>query len=216
VFDGINQLYQYNYIKMLTIVFQAGGESHRMGKDKALMEFRGELLIRRVIRRVSPLAQECFVISNKPEEFEFLGLPVMTDIIPGRGALGGLYTALQYASQRYVAVIACDMPFVAPHLLEAEVTLIEKSKADAVVPKSPDGFEPFHSIYRRESCLPAVLSALETGQRKMISWFPAVQVRFMTPEEVCAHDPNFHAFVNVNTIEEFRLANVLADRYDLD
>lgn len=201
---------------MLTIAIQAGGDSQRMGKNKALMEFRGELLIQRVIRRVSPLAKECFIISNKPEEFDFLGLPVFTDILPGKGALGGLYTALHYATQRHVAVIACDMPFVAPLLLEAEITLIEKSKADAVVPKSPYGFEPFHSVYRRESCLPAVLLALETGQRKMISWFPAVRVRFMATEEVSKYDPNFYAFVNVNTLDDLRCAEELVDRDDLN
>ncbi|MCJ7625177.1 MAG: molybdenum cofactor guanylyltransferase [Anaerolineaceae bacterium] len=182
-----------------------------MGKDKALMEFRGELLIQRIIRRVSPLAQECFIISNRPEEFDFLDLPVLTDILPGKGALGGLYTALQYASQRYVAVIACDMPFVAPTLLEAQLTLIEKSKADVVVPKSPDGFEPFHSIYRRETCLPAVLSALEAGQRKMISWFSSVNVRFMETEEVSKYDSNYSAFVNLNTLDEFHSAEELVD-----
>ena len=112
-----NILYYNQY--MLTVVIQAGGESRRMGQDKALIPFLGDHLIQRVRGRVAPLADELLVTTNQPQGYRFLGLPLFPDLIPGRGALGGLYTALSAASQPLVAVVACDMPFVNAEMLAA-------------------------------------------------------------------------------------------------
>ena len=95
---------------MLTICVQAGGESSRMGQDKALMPFLGRPLIQRVTDRLAPIADEVIVTTNHPEDYRFLGLPLFPDLKPGRGALGGLYTALSSATCESVAVVACDMP----------------------------------------------------------------------------------------------------------
>ena len=84
---------------MLTVVIQAGGQSRRMGKDKALIPFQGQPLISRVIQRVLPVASEILITTNKPQDFDFLPYTLITDIIPGRGALGGVYTALNAATQ---------------------------------------------------------------------------------------------------------------------
>ena len=72
---------------MLTICVQAGGESSRMGKDKALMSFLGRPLIQRVVDRLSPIADEIIVTTNRPENYTFLELPLFPDLKPGRGAL---------------------------------------------------------------------------------------------------------------------------------
>ena len=83
---------------MLTIVIQAGGQSSRMGEDKALKLFLGKPLIQRVIERLVPIADEMIVTTNRPDEYRFLNIPLVTDIKPARGALGGLYTAITSAS----------------------------------------------------------------------------------------------------------------------
>src|SRR5215208_4858139 len=104
---------------MLTVCIQAGGQSSRMGEDKALKTFLGRPLIQRVVERLSAVADELIVTTNRPEEYSFLGLPVFSDLKPGRGALGGLYTAIASATNPLVAVVACDMPFASPTLLQA-------------------------------------------------------------------------------------------------
>ena len=91
---------------MLTIVVQAGGESSRMGEDKALKTFLGRPLIQRVVERLTPIADEIIVTTNRPEAYGFLNLRLIPDIKPGRGALGGLYTAIASATHPIVAVIA--------------------------------------------------------------------------------------------------------------
>jgi molybdopterin-guanine dinucleotide biosynthesis protein A len=194
----------------LTIVIQAGGESKRMGQDKGLMPFLGRPLIQRVIERVRPLADEILVTTNHPESYAFLNLPMFKDVVPGRGALGGLYTALKVAAHPLVGVVACDMPFVSPELLSAERDLLIQSGADAVVPRNPGGLEPFHSIYRRETCLPAIEAALEAGKWRVDAWFSKVHLRLLKPEEALAYDPRGMAFHNLNTPEELRQAEILA------
>jgi molybdopterin-guanine dinucleotide biosynthesis protein A len=194
---------------MLTIAINAGGESRRMGENKALKLFSGQPLIARMVARLRPLAQELLVTTNHPEDFAFLDLPLVSDPLPGGGALSGLYTAVAAAHQPLVAVLACDMPFIDPDLLAVQRDLLIAEQVDVVIPYTPEGIEPLHAIYRRSACLPAIQAALQAGQRRLIAWLPAVRVREMPAEEVARYDPQFHSFVNVNTPDEFRRAELL-------
>jgi molybdopterin-guanine dinucleotide biosynthesis protein A len=199
---------------MLTVVIQAGGDSRRMGQDKGLLPFLGRPLIERVMERVRPLADDVLITTNRPEGYGFLGVPLFGDQIPGRGALGGLYTALFVAQQPLVAVVACDMPFVSAPLLAAERDLLEQTNSDAVVPRTEGGSEPFHAVYRRVACLPAVDSVLKAEKWRVDAWFDLVRLRWLQPEEALAYDPQGRAFWNVNTPEEFRQAEALAAETD--
>ena len=200
---------------MLTICVQAGGESRRMGRDKALMPFLGRPLIQRVIDRLSPIANEVILTTNNPDKYRFLGLPLFPDIKPGRGSLGGLYTALSSATCETVAVVACDMPFASTSLIEAADRLLVEKAADVVIPDSGGGLEPMHAVYRRETCLPAIESAIEADKWKLISWFPQVKVHVLHPDEVKTYDPSRLAFWNLNTPEEFTEAEARARQGDL-
>lgn len=199
-------------VNMLTIVIQAGGQSTRMGQNKALMPFLGRPLIARLAETVRDLADELLVTTNQPEDFRFLELPLFTDLLPGVGSLGGLYTALSVACEPLAAVVACDMPFIEPALLGEQRDMLLREDVDVVIPRSAMGLEPLHAVYRRETCLPAVLAAIESGERKMVGWFSAVRVRVMEPDEVAVYDPGHRSFMNVNTSEEFRQAEELARR----
>jgi len=190
-------------MSMLTVVIQAGGMSARMGEDKALKPFLGRPLVQRVIDRLIPIADELIVTTNRPAEYEFLGLRLVPDLKPGRGALGGLYTAIASATSPLVAVAACDMPFASPMFFEGARRLMVEEEADVVIAKTDEGYEPIHALYRRETCLPAIESAIDADQWKVISWFPKVQVRVLTPEEVKLFNPSGLCFWNLNTPEEF-------------
>jgi len=193
---------------MLTLVIQAGGESRRMGQDKALMPFQGRSLIERVLGRLAPLADEVLVTTNRPDFYRFLGLPLVPDLKPGRGALGGLYTAVASAKHPLVAVVACDMPFASSDLLAYQRDLLEAEAADVVIPPSEEGYgyEPLHAVYRRDTCQPAIEAAIAADEWKLIAWFPQVKVRILTPEELNRYDPSALAFWNLNTPEEFAQA----------
>jgi molybdopterin-guanine dinucleotide biosynthesis protein A len=200
------KIVRYYNLSMLSIVIQAGGRSARMGENKALKPFLGRPLVQRVIERLAPVADELLLTTNQPEYYTFLKLPLFTDIIPDRGALGGLYTALVSAKYPSVAVVACDMPFASAPLLVAAAGLLGQEEADVVIAEAAKGFEPLHAVYHRETCIPAIESAIEAGQWRIISWFPQVKVRKLTPDELERYDPESLAFWNVNTPEEFSKA----------
>jgi molybdopterin-guanine dinucleotide biosynthesis protein A len=205
---------------MLTISIQAGGQSSRMGEDKALKTFLGRPLIQRVIERMAPIADEIIVTTNRPEAYTFLDVRLISDLKPGRGALGGLYTAIASAAHPIIAVVACDMPFASATFIETASRLLIEEEADVVIAraapraqragKSDEGYEPLHAIYRRATCLPAIEAAIDADQWKVIAWFPRVKVRVLTAEEMKALDPAGLAFWNVNTPEEFAKAEQIA------
>ncbi len=195
---------------MLSVVIQAGGESSRMGQDKALIPFLGKPLIERVIERVRPIADETLITTNLPAGFRYLEIPLVPDEMPGRGALGGLYTALKAARHPLVAVVACDMPFANPEILAKCRLILNKKNIDAVIPKSEFGLEPLHAVYRQNSCLPAVKNAIEADKWRMVAWHDDVHIDFISQQEMISLDPQGLAFWNVNTPEEFQQAEELA------
>jgi len=174
-----------------------------MGEDKALKPFLGRPLIQRVIDRINPIADEILVTTNRPEDYAFLNLRLIADLIPNRGALGGLYTALASATGDQVAVVACDMPFVSSTLIETASRLMVEEEADVVIAESSEGMEPLHAVYRRMTCVPAIEEAIAADKWKVISWFPQVKVRVLKPDEIKALDPSGLCFWNLNTPEEF-------------
>ena len=191
---------------MLSVVIQAGGESKRMGVDKALLPFQDATLIERVIKRVQTISDEILVTTNKPEIYRFLGLPTFSDIILGRGALGGLYTALTVARHPLVCVVACDMAFVNADMLVAERDLLVSTNSDIVIPDTGKGLEPFHAIYRRSTCLPEIEISLQNGLWRVDAWFDRMILLRFTLEQIKLHDPEMLCFFNINTPEDLQVA----------
>jgi molybdopterin-guanine dinucleotide biosynthesis protein A len=195
---------------MLTLAILAGGKSHRMGQDKSMLPFQGEAFIRRVLNRLAGLAAEDIIIAPRTLENLSIGIRVAQDLLPGRGPLGGLYTALSVASNQAVAVVACDMPFVNAGLLAHQLDILLTENLDVVVPSSEKGLEPLHAIYRQNTCLPAVREAIIAGEQRLISWFPKVKVRILTQHEIKPFDPRGLMFLNINTPDELAQAEKLA------
>ena len=183
-----------------------------MGRDKALMSFLGRPLIERVLERVSPIADEILITTNVPAGFRYLELNLIPDVIPGRGALGGLYTALKAARHPLVAVVACDMPFVNPDILVKAQHILKNEEIDAVIPQTEHGLEPLHAVYRRDTCMPAVKRAIDADQWRMISWHAEVNIHPLQNEIIQQLDPQRLAFWNVNTPEEFQRAEQIAQQ----
>jgi molybdopterin-guanine dinucleotide biosynthesis protein A len=199
---------------MLTLAILAGGNSQRMGQDKALMPFLGQPLIQRVLERLSPLADEVILSTNQPEKYAFLGVPTVTDLRPEHGSLGGLYTCMVYAHNPLVAAVACDLPFACPELFAYEISLLAEGEADVVVPRNMNGLEPLHAVYRRETCLPIIEKYLDEGRFKMIGWFNDAKVLEISSQSLLKFDPHGLAFLNINTTEEFLKAEQIVRRIE--
>lgn len=182
-----------------------------MGQNKAIMLFQGQPLIERVVSRLSTLSTALFITANQPDAYQFLGVPVFADILQGKGALGGLLTALYYAQSPIVAVVACDMPFVNPALLAAQRDLLVQADVDAVIPRTARGLEPLHAVYRTKTCLPSLRHSLDTGCLKISSWLQEIKLYEMDADAIAVFDPSLRSFMNLNTPEEFRLAEKIRE-----
>lgn len=195
---------------MLTIAIQAGGGSHRMGSDKALLPLADKPLIEHLLMRVDDLGDDILVTTNRPQDYAFLGVRLVSDPVPGLGALGGLHTALNAALGRSVLILACDMPFVSRPLLEHLVSLA--AQADVVVPCHEGHFEPLHALYDKQGCLPAIEAALAAGEKRLISFYPQVHVLSVEGTELSRLDPRGLSFFNVNTSQALAQAErILAE-----
>jgi molybdopterin-guanine dinucleotide biosynthesis protein A len=136
----------------LTGILLAGGDSSRMGVDKATLAVDGERLAARVARRLAEVCDEVLVASGDGDRLGWLGLPQVADVRPGVGPLGGLIAGLEAASNDLVAVVAVDMPFASGRVLKLAAEAV--GGHDAAVPVTDGGPEPLHAIYARRAAEP--------------------------------------------------------------
>lgn len=187
----------------ITLAIQAGGKSSRMGVDKSFVLFNGRPLIEIVHDTVAGLGDELILITNKPEVYAHLGLPMFGDVYPDHGPLGGIYTAVHHAQHPHVLIVACDMPWLNRDLLAYMLTL--RHTADVIVPRWQKFPEPLHAIYSK-NCVDPIAENLQTQQLKITSFYGRVAVRFVDREEIERFDPDGRSFANINTPQELAQA----------
>lgn len=183
-------------------VILAGGESSRMGRNKALMEVNGEHMIETAYRRMAELFDEVLLVTNTPELYEFIPCRKIADIYPGMGPLGGIHAALSSCVAERAFITACDMPDLNPRLIR-ELSRMEGG-GDVIIPETPGGLEPLHAVYAK-SCLPKMEIMLQAGERRILSFFDMAQVRLVPRGRIAAIDPYFSSFRNINTPEDYQL-----------
>lgn len=208
--SGIFSYYNYQMEMEYSIAIQAGGESSRMGQDKGLLQFGGMALVEYIHDQISGMGSDAFIVSNHPEAYLHFGLPVFADIYKGIGALGGIHTVLSHTNTEKVLILACDMPFVNTQVIKYLLSFAPEF--DVVVPRiHPKGFvEPFKAVYSK-SCLPAIEKAIAADNRRVISFFDDVSVKYIEKEEIAPLDPDYVSFLNVNTPEDLKKALELAE-----
>ena len=176
-----------------------------MGRDKAFVELAGKPLIEHVIERSADLGQaETLLVTNKPTQFAHLGLPMHRDILPDKGSLGGIYTALVQAQYSDVLVLACDMPFVNSRLLRYMIEQMDEA-IDIVVPRVAGYPQGLHAIYKK-TCIEPIAEQLAADRLKIIRFYEQMRVRYLDESDYAAFDPQGRSFANINTPEELAKA----------
>lgn len=184
-------------------VILAGGQSSRMGTNKALLELGGETLIGRLARQFTTWFPQVVVVTNSPELYGFLNLPMAGDRVPGLGPLGGLEAGLSASRYEHAFFCACDMPFVSEALVSYLVSLAPGH--DLVVPRLGGEYEPMHAVYGR-SLLPAISANLEARRLKLLSIYDTARKRVVEYDEVLPFGDPDRLFFNCNTPEDLELA----------
>jgi len=191
-----------------TGVIQAGGKSTRMGgAPKALAEVGGRTVIERVVAALAPVLDDILIVTNTPDRYAFLGLPMVPDVFPDHGSLGGIYSGLRAARGATAFTVACDMPFLHPDVVRLVVE--RAAEADVVVPRVGDQLETMHAAYGK-ACLPHMEERLRAGQLRIVGFFDRVRVLEVPEATVAPIRAPEIVFMNVNTPDELAHARQLA------
>ena len=189
------------FINGVSGVILAGGKSRRYGQNKALVNINGIPLIKRVLGVMENLFSSTVVITNTPDTYSFLNLPMFEDRIKGLGPLGGIFTGLNVISEKAGFFVACDMPFLNPDLIRYLVTA--RQGFDVVVPTFSGKFEALHALYT-QNCLPEIEQMIHAGVYQTIQLYQSVAVRYVEENEIRRFDPELKSFSNINKPEELR------------
>lgn len=202
---------------LISVAILAGGQSRRMGRDKALLRVGSSTLLEIVAERVKPLGTELFVVASARAAYEELGFRVVPDLCPGSGSLGGIYTALTASRSDRCLVVGCDMPFLNRTLLHYMCSL--PFDYDVLVPvlggeRSDQGrertFETLHAIYAR-TALPTIERRVRAGTFKIADLLGDVRTREITEATVRRFDPELRSFFNANTPDDFALVEQILE-----
>ncbi len=185
----------------MTGVILAGGESTRMGKNKAFIEINGKRIIDRTVSLFREIFDDVLLVTNTPLDYIELKVRIVTDLVPGKGSLGGIYTGLFFSSSPKAFFVGCDMPFLDRRVIQYFLSLAQT--ADIVVQRTKDYWQPLHAIYPR-TLLKPIERLLQQGELTIIKAYQGMRVREVTGEELKPFDPDLHTLSNFNTPEELK------------
>lgn len=201
----------------LSVAALAGGQSRRMGTDKALLRLDpdGPTLLERVVKCVSALSDDVFIVASGRPDYEAAGAPVRPDLFAEGAVLGGIGSAIRHARHDRCLVVSCDHPFLSLPLLGAMAGW--PGAWDVLVPTTIGASrqgggtvrQTLHAVYGK-GCLPAIERALADGRRQIVGFFPEVRVVELPEETVRRYDPALRSFFSVNTPEALALARAMA------
>jgi molybdenum cofactor guanylyltransferase len=198
-----------NSTQHISAFILAGGESSRMGRDKARLELGGVPLILRTARLVESVAGPPAIIGN-PDAYRAFELRAIADDWPGAGPLGGIATALRAAAAAWSLIVATDMPYLTREWLEYLVARGLASSAEAVLPMNARGAEPLCAMYHRRA-EPAIRKALERGTRKVTEGLLDVRIETIAPAEWKPFDSQGLLFKNMNSPADYEEARAKLD-----
>ena len=191
----------------------AGGASARMGRRKASLRLGDRTLIQITRGVLSAITGDIYVVGEKDTVPSGDGLEWIPDIRNDeKSSLLGLATALTFCKTTWAFVLACDLPFVTPGLVE-RIASLRSDDIDAAVPVQPEGrFQPLCAVYRRAPSLDAATKRLGAGNRSLHSLIDHLKLRRIEFREIAGLDGAELFFTNINTQEDLEHAKKLIHR----
>ncbi len=188
----------------ITAFVLAGGQSTRMGEDKAFVQLENKTLLRCTLEAARAVTPEVFIVGDR-NKFASYGA-VVEDVFLQRGPLGGIHTALTATTTDLNLILAVDLPFIEPEFLSYLCARAQGSEALVTVPRAAGGWQPLCAVYRKAFGKLAE-EALEAGRNKIDLLFAAIPVLCVEEKEIVQAGFSPGMFRNINTPEELREAS---------
>ncbi|MBE7444289.1 MAG: molybdenum cofactor guanylyltransferase [Planctomycetia bacterium] len=185
----------------MTAIILVGGKSRRMGFNKAFLKYGRTTFIEHQIKRLRTIFNEIILSANDAGIYAHLNLPIVSDVIPEKGPLGGICAGLVRSTSHHAFIIACDMPFIQEKVIMYLYEQIDSY--DVVVPKTSRGLEPLHAFYSK-NCIQPICRYLNEGRLRVIDFFPEVKVRVVDEQEFKGLNQSTQSLINLNTPEEYK------------
>jgi molybdenum cofactor guanylyltransferase len=157
----------------------AGGKSSRMGENKALLPISGKTALEHVLAAVETVSDKSAVITNEPESFSFLKIPVIEDLHPYEGPMAGMEAAMTALPAEWYIFTACDMPLIHPDVMRLIKEKTGISNVQAVIPKVDGRLQPLLAAYHH-SCLPFIKMCLQSDKRSIKSLLENINFDIIT------------------------------------
>lgn len=184
----------------MTGIILAGGKSSRMGgNNKAFLAFHGKPLIERTVEVLRDLFPEILIVTNSPLEYLSFDCRIVTDVVKGKGALGGIFSGLIFASNEHCFVTACDLPFLNSDFIRFMAERVRE--VDIVVPRCIEGFQPLHAFYSRR-LIPAMERMIREDLLKISPLFKKSRTLVLSGEILARFGGEERMFLNVNSQED--------------
>ncbi|MEK6790705.1 MAG: molybdenum cofactor guanylyltransferase [Deltaproteobacteria bacterium] len=180
-----------------TGVILVGGQSTRMGFNKAFIEVNGLPIIERTVALFNEIFDEVIIAANDVETYCGLDAMIVTDVYKGAATLGGIYTGLFHSQTPYTFVVACDMPFLDARAIKRT---LELSGGDGTAPFINNKLHAMHAVYSRR-CLKKIEGMITTGNLRVSDLFPMICTKRLVEADF-AGIPIVSSIENVNTPEE--------------
>ncbi|MDD2511528.1 MAG: molybdenum cofactor guanylyltransferase [Syntrophomonas sp.] len=191
-------------------IILAGGKSSRMKFNKAFARITSQTAIEIIIEKFTAFFSETMIITNDPELYLHLGLPVFTDVYPRQGPVSGIHSALYHAANEAVFLLGCDMPFVEMQVVEYMLQML--GDHDSVVPCIDSQLQPTSAVYHRK-CLPLFTSCLENQRLKLTRiFYEEIDALVIQEEELAQFGNPREIFFNVNDPTALNTAKEMAGR----
>lgn len=181
----------------------AGGQSRRMGTDKAFLDWEGRPLLQHALALLASVCPQVSIV-GAADKFSGYG-PVVEDHFLARGPLAGIHAALRSSKATLNLVLAVDLPFIEQRFLEFLLDQAQQSKPVVTVPRTVDGWQPLCAVYRRDFADLAD-TALRLGRNKIDPLFSEVDLRVIQENELRNFRFSPQMFRNLNTPEDLEHA----------
>jgi len=182
-----------------TAVILTGGESKRMGADKASVVLSGKPLLEHVLAQLEPLFAD--ILISVREKRPDIVYPQIVDGSESRGPMVGIQSALEAVKTDWVFVIACDMPLISTGLIQHLAGL--RSQHDAVVPFAFNRPQPLFGFYNK-TCLPLMEARMKQGKRSMIRLLDDLDTYLLSEQQVKVTDPELKSLLSLDTMEDVK------------